>query len=234
MTQTYRPDRNRLGGGARRKGFTLIELLVVIAIIAILAAILFPVFSKARAKARSATCVSNLKQYSLAIIMYCGDHDGFGPYNTCGHFVPRRLDQGGYGPREDSVVYSCPERGSYGMNGYRGGNCIYPRCGSTPWNLEYNGCGAVKHPEAVMLVADARSPLVPGGPAGQAYFYDLDGRMTPRHHSVNNLAFCDGHVKGYSPNWLLNELVQGDADSNGDGVSDGNVTGQGSWYVWTR
>jgi len=57
------------------KGFTLIELLVVIAIIAILAAILFPVFAKAREKARQASCLSNLKQISLSMIMYSQDYD---------------------------------------------------------------------------------------------------------------------------------------------------------------
>jgi prepilin-type N-terminal cleavage/methylation domain-containing protein/prepilin-type processing-associated H-X9-DG protein len=58
-----------------RRGFTLIELLVVIAIIAILAAILFPVFAQAREKARSASCQSNLKQAALAMLMYAQDHD---------------------------------------------------------------------------------------------------------------------------------------------------------------
>ena len=57
-------------------GFTLIELLVVIAIIAILAAILFPVFTKARAKSWEATCLSNLKQITLGMMMYTQDHDG--------------------------------------------------------------------------------------------------------------------------------------------------------------
>ncbi|MCC7493023.1 MAG: DUF1559 domain-containing protein [Fimbriimonadaceae bacterium] len=62
-------------GSAPRKGFTLIELLVVIAIIAILAAILFPVFAKAREKARTSSCSSNLKQLSLAALQYAQDYD---------------------------------------------------------------------------------------------------------------------------------------------------------------
>ncbi len=58
-----------------RRGFTLIELLVVIAIIAILAAILFPVFAKARDKARQSTCISNTKQILTALNMFASDHD---------------------------------------------------------------------------------------------------------------------------------------------------------------
>lgn len=61
----------------RTRGFTLIELLVVIAIIAILAAILFPVFARARAQARKTSCLSNVRQINTAHLSYAADHDGF-------------------------------------------------------------------------------------------------------------------------------------------------------------
>jgi prepilin-type N-terminal cleavage/methylation domain-containing protein/prepilin-type processing-associated H-X9-DG protein len=71
------------------KGFTLIELLVVIAIIALLAAILFPVFAKAREKARQTSCLSNLKQLMLGFLLYASDYDEGLPtgYTWCLHRV---------------------------------------------------------------------------------------------------------------------------------------------------
>jgi len=75
----------------RRRGFTLIELLVAIAIIAILAAILFPVFAQARDKARQTNCLSNSKQVALGLMMYAQDWDDGGPINyAAGLLWPER------------------------------------------------------------------------------------------------------------------------------------------------
>jgi prepilin-type N-terminal cleavage/methylation domain-containing protein/prepilin-type processing-associated H-X9-DG protein len=66
----------------RRRAFTLIELLVVIAIIAILAAILFPVFAQAKESAKKTQCLSNLKQFSTALLIYLSDYDGTYPQSV--------------------------------------------------------------------------------------------------------------------------------------------------------
>lgn len=68
---------------SKGKGFTLIELLVVIAIIAILAAILFPVFARAREKARETSCSSQLRQLGIALHMYAQDYDEQFPFDNC-------------------------------------------------------------------------------------------------------------------------------------------------------
>ncbi|MCE5241456.1 DUF1559 domain-containing protein [bacterium] len=103
-----------------RRGFTLIELLVVIAIIAILAAILFPVFAKAREKARQSSCLSNVKQLGLAMLQYAQDYD---------ERLPMAYDLGS--PRNGLIlttmpyvksfqVHDCPSASENSVNNYLG------------------------------------------------------------------------------------------------------------------
>ena len=96
----------------RRRGFTLIELLVVIAIIAILAAILFPVFAKVREKARAIACISNEKQLGLGFMQYTQDNDELFPINLGnGSTLPGWA--GAIYPYVKSVgVYACPDDSS--------------------------------------------------------------------------------------------------------------------------
>jgi len=91
----------------RRAAFTLIELLVVIAVIAILAAILFPVFAQARDKARQAACFSNLRQIGLAMQMYLQDHDEHVP-DCC--MWGRAWAWGAYGGQTD-LMGRCKQDG---------------------------------------------------------------------------------------------------------------------------
>jgi prepilin-type N-terminal cleavage/methylation domain-containing protein len=101
---------------SKNSGFTLIELLVVIAIIAILAAILFPVFAKVREKARQTSCLSNEKQLGLAIVQYVEDYDEQFPNG-----FSNQTNSPGVGwatqvyPYVKSVgVYKCPDDGGAG------------------------------------------------------------------------------------------------------------------------
>ena len=96
-----------------RRAFTLIELLVVIAIIAILAAILFPVFAKAREKARQTSCLSNLKQLGLGLVQYAQDYDETYPTYRWGEGNAGQTNSvtwwGGIYPYVKNIqVYDCP------------------------------------------------------------------------------------------------------------------------------
>lgn len=141
----------------KRRGFTLIELLVVIAIIAILAAILFPVFAQAREKARMASCQSNLKQMGNAFQLYSQDYDETWPRSApltpaapgaCNDYMQRSGWGGWIGnnllPYTKNVqIYICPsQRTAVGVNG--GLTNGQPTCGNqvaygvVSYNLNYN------------------------------------------------------------------------------------------------
>ena len=120
-------------GAMRRRGFTLIELLVVIAIIAILAAILFPVFAQAREAARKASCQSNLKQLGTAESMYSQDYDE----TYSGSFLPR-ADQARWSYAEllqpyvkNAAIFHCPSASGYMKNN----DVMDPNVNPLTWQL---------------------------------------------------------------------------------------------------
>jgi len=111
----------------KNRGFTLIELLVVIAIIAILAAILFPVFAKAREAARKTTCLSNVKQLNLAVQMYSNDYDSCMPSSSSNGMVGEPTYMVQPYVKNYSILF-CPDR-----------NVAVPMTGN-------NACGGIDNP----------------------------------------------------------------------------------------
>lgn len=182
----------------KNRGFTLIELLVVIAIIAILAAIIFPVFARAREKARQTACVSNLKQIGTALTMYTADYDGT---YTRGQYWPWTGEYTWINAVEPYVknenIFRCPSaRGALGY-GY---NITYWGAGDA-----YDGMHGINdtwpvtetqvaEPSATIWVVDFENYFGCGEEFGiQAPVW--------RHNDGANILFVDGHVK-----WMNNIL----------------------------
>jgi prepilin-type N-terminal cleavage/methylation domain-containing protein/prepilin-type processing-associated H-X9-DG protein len=123
------------------RGFTLIELLVVIAIIAILAAILFPVFAQAREKARQTTCLSNLRQVGLALQMYAQDYDEILPPTRVdvSHFADPKAPANFLGSiqpyAKSKAIFVCPSSVDANTNpAYKGSGCTEISCSSLQGN----------------------------------------------------------------------------------------------------
>jgi len=114
----------------KRRGFTLIELLVVIAIIAILAAVLFPVFAKVREKARQTSCLSNEKQIGLAITQYVQDNDELYCFNNGPGSTDWRTFISPYIKSVD--VWACPTNTSNNVTNYDGDG-IWQSYGASGW-----------------------------------------------------------------------------------------------------
>ncbi len=196
-----------------RKGFTLIELLVVIAIIAILAAILFPVFAQAREKGRQTACLSNLKQIGLALQQYTQDYDGVYPnHNRWGATDRKTSLQRMYPYIKSDQMLICPSHarvpdlstGTYMNYAYNLGYS-YAAYGAGYGLADTDGAARseseITMPSETLAFFDGPVLLIDG----KEYTYDFDTvnanlddwqlPLTAVHTGGINSVFCDGHAK---------------------------------------
>ncbi|MFO7946113.1 MAG: prepilin-type N-terminal cleavage/methylation domain-containing protein [Armatimonadota bacterium] len=188
-------------------GFTLIEVLVVIAIIAVLAAILFPVFSRARASARKAACVSNTRQLLDAAVMYATDYDrtlvparaGGAPdslgYTWCVLLQEYMKDDGilkcPSDPEPQTATRSTDMPHSYGIN-Y---SFTFNPGGWTGRPLTYR-LTALSGLSEKLLFFDLKDGLET---MGASYSSHRLSRVAPRHFQMSAFGFLDGHAKVMRP-----------------------------------
>jgi len=201
-----------------RTGFTLIELLVVIAIIAILAAILFPVFSRAREKARQTNCLSNTKQLMLAVTMYATDYDETNVSQWYDADGSTTLGPGDYTWRtatlpyvKNAQIFQCPSKKQtntfnggmdQGANSGYGTNSVHWAAGG-PTPPPGQSEGSIAYPATCIFLGETD-----GGEAfandGTDPHADEGGTAwataaNSRHNGTSNFGFCDGHAKALPP-----------------------------------
>lgn len=191
---------------ASRRGFTLIELLVVIAIIAILAAILFPVFARAREKARQASCLSNAKQIGIAMMMYLDDYDEcfVSCSNTYRWYTPM------YPYVKNAQVFKCPSLRNDGGNA----------------NTDYvlNGLFAHGLPQS-QFTRPAEQIMIAERATGVGY----DGYHPWPNSSSQNWDDLGAYLAGDGHNWFLDHIAQA---RHNDGCNYGFADGHAKWLKW--
>jgi len=167
-----------------RRAFTLLEIIIVVTILALLAAILFPAFSRAREKARAAACGSNYKQVGLAIHLYAQDNDDLSPANG-GSFAGLVSDCAPY--IHSDAVFVCPddydrlEEGRAGS--YRVPSLYQGKPMSCNWLNPYVG-GQTTTTSLTTLCYEAEQD-----------FAQAPIRPTYRHSEGTQILFFDGHAK---------------------------------------
>lgn len=195
-----------------RRGFTLIELLVVIAIIAILAAILFPVFAKAREKARQSSCLSNVKQIALAELSYIGDNDENTTYHRCGdvgHTYEVCTFEALLPYMKNNQILLCPSKTAAVATDDRVLRPANPRQAGkglhygSNLNLNNTSLSAIQTPSQKVIICDSNSigyvAWYPVGHASRGYF---TSNVSVSHNDGVNVAFYDGHAK-----WLKKDTL---------------------------
>jgi prepilin-type N-terminal cleavage/methylation domain-containing protein/prepilin-type processing-associated H-X9-DG protein len=202
----------------KRHGFTLIELLVVIAIIAILAAILFPVFARARSKARQNSCLSNIKQLNLGVLMYAQDYDDMLPRT---YFVPSStyiLWTAVILPYVNNTqIYHCPETSEVEWPATTADASRSDLSIGYSYDASNTNCplAGIRQPAQAIMLADSNGYQWRGTNA--IVSSTSSWTINPRHNETANLGFVDGHAKAYAGNAIKGHSGL-TADLNGDGA----------------